>query len=178
MSPLLASFAAIIPQPPTTRSRGLARLGRCGGRRRTGKDGAEPQLPPSLTPSRARPPPPSLPSLPRSRPIRSSAGRMSGSSLPSALALSLLLVSGSLLPGPGAAQNGKRGAGGGPGGGCGTPVTVRGLRRCQSEGKGAGSESRGLRTRGEERPVRSWRRGCENENRRRLCERWGRPIRA
>nr|KAF6501640.1 neuroplastin [Molossus molossus] len=30
---------------------------------------------------------------------------MSGSSLPSALALSLLLVSGSLLPGPGAAQN-------------------------------------------------------------------------
>ncbi|XP_006888380.1 PREDICTED: neuroplastin isoform X4 [Elephantulus edwardii] len=33
---------------------------------------------------------------------------MSGSSLPSALALSLLLVSGSLLPGPGAAQNEPR----------------------------------------------------------------------
>uniref|UniRef100_H3BKY2 Neuroplastin n=1 Tax=Mus musculus TaxID=10090 RepID=H3BKY2_MOUSE len=32
---------------------------------------------------------------------------MSGSSLPGALALSLLLVSGSLLPGPGAAQNGS-----------------------------------------------------------------------
>uniref|UniRef100_F6U686 Neuroplastin n=1 Tax=Equus caballus TaxID=9796 RepID=F6U686_HORSE len=33
---------------------------------------------------------------------------MSGSSLPSTLALSLLLVSGSLLPGPGAAQNEPR----------------------------------------------------------------------
>lgn len=65
--PLLASLAAVAPQPPTTRSEGLARLGRCGGRRRTGKDGAEPRLPPSLTPSRARPPPPSLPSLPRPR---------------------------------------------------------------------------------------------------------------
>lgn len=32
---------------------------------------------------------------------------MSGSSFPGALALSLMLVSGSLLPGPGAAQNGK-----------------------------------------------------------------------
>lgn len=83
---------------------------RCGGRRRTAKDGAEPQLPPSLTPSRARPPPPSLPSLPGPGPFasRSSAGRMSGSSLPSGLALSLLLVSGSLLPGPGAAQNEPR----------------------------------------------------------------------
>lgn len=71
---------------------------------------------------------------------------MSGSSLPSALALSLLLVSGSLLPGPGAAQNGKRGAGGGSGGGCGAPAAVRGLRRCGSKGKGTGGESEGLRS--------------------------------
>ncbi|XP_016057083.1 PREDICTED: neuroplastin isoform X3 [Miniopterus natalensis] len=91
-------------------------LGRCGGRRRTGKDGAVPLLPPSHTPSCARPPPPSLPSLPQPGPgsgpgpfaLRSSAERMSGSSLPSALVLSLLLVSGSLLPGPGAAQNEPR----------------------------------------------------------------------
>lgn len=177
-SPLLASLAAITPQPPTTRSEGLARFGRCGGRRRTAKDGAEPQLPPSLTPSRARPPPPSLPSLPGPGPFasRSSAGRMSGSSLPSGLALSLLLVSGSLLPGPGAAQNGKQGAGGGLGGGRGTPAAVRGLRGCRSKGKGAVGESEGPRTRGEERPVGSWKRGCET--RRRLCERWGRPLRA
>uniref|UniRef100_A0A8C6D6R0 Neuroplastin n=1 Tax=Moschus moschiferus TaxID=68415 RepID=A0A8C6D6R0_MOSMO len=62
--------------PPTAPSEGLARLGRCGGRRRTGKDGALPRLPPSLSPSRTRPPPPSLPSLPRPRlrprPIRCS----------------------------------------------------------------------------------------------------------
>jgi hypothetical protein len=122
---LLASLATVAPQPPTTGSEGLARFGRCGRRRRTtGKDGAEPRLPPSLTPSRARPPPPSLPSLPRPWApapahllFRLVVGRMSGSSLPSALALSLLLVSGSLLPGPGAAQNGKLDAGGGPGGG-------------------------------------------------------------
>lgn len=65
---ILAMFAAVAPVPPTARSEGLARFGRCGGRRRTGKDGAEPRLPPSLTPSLASPPPPSLPSLPQPRP--------------------------------------------------------------------------------------------------------------
>lgn len=113
LGPLLASLAAGAPGPPTAASGGLARLGRCGGRRRTGKDGARPRLPPSLTPSRARSPAPSLPPLPSPAPAPAHSlralrlGRMSGSSLPSALALSLLLVSGSLLPGPGAAQNGK-----------------------------------------------------------------------
>lgn len=73
---------------------------------------------------------------------------MSGPSLPSALALSLLLVSGSLLPGPVAAQNGKQGAGGGPGGGCGMFAIEGvgpGLKGCRSQGKGAGRESEGLR---------------------------------
>lgn len=74
--PLLAILDAVAAQPPTAGRDCLARPGRCGGRRRTGKDGAEPRLPPSLSPWHTRPPPPSLPSLPqprlRPRPIRCS----------------------------------------------------------------------------------------------------------
>lgn len=99
-----------------SRALGAAAVG--GGRRRTELSCC--YLPRSLLGALVRPLPPSPPfpgpgSVPGPFALRCSIERMSGSSLPSALALSLLLVSGSLLPGPGAAQNGKPGAGGGPG---------------------------------------------------------------
>ena len=98
------------PRPPAEVSRGLDAAAVGGGQGRT--ELGRGCLPRSLPRARARPPPPSLPSLsPAPAPAHSlralRLGRMSGSSLPGALALSLLLVSGSLLPGPGAAQNGK-----------------------------------------------------------------------
>lgn len=146
--PLLASLAAGVPGPPTAARGGLARLGRCGGRRRTGKDGVRPRLPPSLTPSRA--PAPSFPPLPSPAPAPAHSlralrlGRMSGSSLPGALALSLLLVSGSLLPGPGAAQNGKPRGRGRVGRGRPAPAT-RGAGPRPEGDAGAGSGRPGLR---------------------------------
>lgn len=179
LTPLLLSR----PRPGAKVSRGLGAAA-VGGRGRT-----EPShgcLPRSLPRALARPLPPSPPFPgPGSGlgpfAVRSSAGRMSGSSLPSALALSLLLVSGSLLPGPGAAQNGKRGAGGGPGGGWGKLAAGEGRsgpEEVVEPGEGGRQlESGGLRARDEQMPVgSSKRRWCEN--RRCLSERWGRPIRA
>lgn len=73
--PPLASLDAVAPQPPTARAKVSRGLGAAAGRRRTGKDGALPRLPPSLSP-RALARPLSLPSLPRPRlrprPIRCS----------------------------------------------------------------------------------------------------------
>lgn len=121
-------------------SRGLGAAAVGGGRGRTER--SHRHLPRSLPRAFTRPLPPSLPFPgPGAFAFRSSAERMLGSSLPSALALSLLLVSGSLLPGPGVAQNGKRGAGGGLG-----------------PEEGLVGESQGLRPGGAERPARSWRR--------------------
>uniref|UniRef100_A0A8B9YCC0 Neuroplastin n=1 Tax=Bos mutus grunniens TaxID=30521 RepID=A0A8B9YCC0_BOSMU len=99
------------PRPGAKVSRGLGAAAVGGGRGRT--EPCHGCLPRSLPRSLARPLPPSPPfpgpgSGPGPFAVPSSAGRMSGSSLPSALALSLLLVSGSLLPGPGAAQNEPR----------------------------------------------------------------------
>uniref|UniRef100_A0A8C2P618 Neuroplastin n=3 Tax=Caprinae TaxID=9963 RepID=A0A8C2P618_CAPHI len=96
------------PRPGAKVSRGLGAAAVGGGRGRT--EPCHGCLPRSLPRALARPLPPSPPfpgpgSGPGPFAVPSSAGRMSGSSLPSALALSLLLVSGSLLPGPGAAQN-------------------------------------------------------------------------
>lgn len=167
-------------RPGAKVSRGLGAAAVGGGRRRT--EPRHPCLPLLLLRALARPLPPSPPFPgPGSGlgpfAVRSSAGRMSGSSLPSALALSLLLVSGSLLPGPGSAQNGKRGAGDGPGAARGTPAAGGGRpgpEEVPEQGKGPGGEAEGLRTREEKMPVASSkRRGCEN--RRRQSRRWGRP---
>lgn len=109
--PLLASLDAVAPQPPTAGSEGLARLGRCGGRR-TGKDGAEPRLPPSLSPSSARPPPPSLPSLPRPRlrprPVRCSVFCRENVGLVAPQRPGPLAVAGLWLPPPRARRRSER----------------------------------------------------------------------
>uniref|UniRef100_A0A8C0Z0N7 Neuroplastin n=1 Tax=Canis lupus familiaris TaxID=9615 RepID=A0A8C0Z0N7_CANLF len=97
---------------PRARSGDLARLGRCGGRRRTEKDGAGLLLPPSLTPSRSRPPPPSLPSLPRPRlrprPIRCSVFRREDVGLVAPQRAGPLAAAGLWLPPPGAGRRSER----------------------------------------------------------------------
>lgn len=134
-------FSRALPPSLLCRPRHGAKVSRAlgaaavGGRGRT--ELSHCYLPRSLLRALVRPLPPSPP-LPGPGPVpspfalRCSAERMSGSSLPSTLALSLLLVSGSLLPGPGAAQNGKQDAGGGPG-----------PRWCRSKGKGAAGRGGG-----------------------------------
>uniref|UniRef100_A0A4X1TLE3 Neuroplastin n=3 Tax=Sus scrofa TaxID=9823 RepID=A0A4X1TLE3_PIG len=101
--PITWPEAPLARDPPRARPIGLSRGGDTESEGR--EDRLRPPLLAILDAVAAQPPTAGRDCL--ARPGRCG-GRMLGSSLPSALALSLLLVSGSLLPGPGAAQNEPR----------------------------------------------------------------------